>query len=70
MQTVPAEVDENGNVTLLVKLPLASRRRALLTVFEDGEVVSESALLSEAALAEDWDRPEEDQAWSNLRLAP
>ncbi|MDE2815706.1 MAG: DUF2281 domain-containing protein [Chloroflexota bacterium] len=25
--------------------------------------VGEGALLSEKALAEDWDRPEEDQAW-------
>jgi hypothetical protein len=28
---------------------------------------SENALLSEAALAEDWDRPEEDEAWSHLQ---
>ena len=27
----------------------------------------EAALLSEAALAEDWDRPEEDAAWSHLQ---
>src|SRR5450432_3809772 len=29
--------------------------------------VSETALLSEVALAEDWDRPEEDEAWRRLR---
>jgi len=29
--------------------------------------VSETALLSEAALAEDWMRPEEDEAWSHLQ---
>ena len=28
--------------------------------------VPETALLSEPALAEDWDRPEEDAAWSYL----
>jgi hypothetical protein len=28
---------------------------------------AESALLSEAALAEDWNRPEEDEAWSHLQ---
>jgi len=27
--------------------------------------VPETALLSESALAEDWDRPEEDIAWSH-----
>jgi len=31
--------------------------------------VSESALLSEAVLAEDWNRPEEDEAWSHLQQA-
>jgi len=29
--------------------------------------VSETALLSEPALAEDWNRPEEDEAWSHLQ---
>ena len=28
------------------------------------------ALLSEAALAQDWDRPEEDEAWSHLAQLP
>jgi hypothetical protein len=28
--------------------------------------VSETMLLSEAALAKDWDTPEEDKAWANL----
>lgn len=31
--------------------------------------VSETAVLSEAALAEDWDRPEEEAAWSYLQSA-
>jgi hypothetical protein len=29
----------------------------------------ESALLSQAALAEDWNRPEEDEAWAHLSQA-
>jgi len=29
--------------------------------------VNEEALLSEAALAEDWNRPEEDAAWAYLQ---
>ena len=33
------------------------------------EAVHETALLSEVALAEDWDRPEEDAAWSYLQAA-
>ena len=29
--------------------------------------VTETALLSEPALAEDWNKPEEDEAWSHLQ---
>jgi hypothetical protein len=29
--------------------------------------VAETALLSESALAEDWNRPEEDEAWAHLQ---
>ena len=69
MHTVPAEIDENGNVKLLGKLAISSKRRALVTILDEGEDVSETALLSEPALAEDWNRPEEDVAWSHLRRA-
>ena len=46
-----------------------SARRALVTISEDrpASVAPESGLLSEAALAEDWSRPEEDAAWSHLQ---
>jgi hypothetical protein len=67
MQTIPAEIDEHGNMRLLAKPVGSVKRRAFVTVLEDGdEVVAETALLSEAALAEDWNRPEEDGAWSHL----
>ena len=29
--------------------------------------INEEALLSEASLAEDWNRPEEDEAWAHLQ---
>lgn len=67
MQTVPAEIDENGNIRLLKKLDGGSKRRALVTVLDGLDLNSEAALLSEAALAEDWNRPEEDKAWSYLQ---
>ena len=71
IQTVEAVIDEEGNVRLLEPVHLPSVRRALVTILEDRQVTgpSESALLSEAALAEDWDRPEEDEAWSHLQRA-
>jgi hypothetical protein len=34
---------------------------------EPAEVPWEAALLAEAALAVDWNRPEEDAAWSHLQ---
>lgn len=41
----------------------------LVTILEDAPTtgVPETALLSEQALAKDWDRPEEDEAWSHLQ---
>ncbi len=69
IRTVEAVIDEQGNLRLLEPVRLPSARRALVTILEDRPVpgASESALLSEPALAEDWNRPEEDQAWSHLR---
>ncbi len=68
IRTVEAEIDERGNVRLLEPVHLPSVRRALVTILEDRPAAgaAESALLSEAALAEDWNRPEEDEAWSHL----
>ncbi|MEK7408571.1 MAG: hypothetical protein AAB225_26160 [Acidobacteriota bacterium] len=71
IRTVEAVIDERGNVRLLEPVHLPSARRALVTILEPGPTAgaSESALLSEAALADDWNRPEEDEAWSHLREA-
>ena len=43
-------------------------RRALVTVLDEpAELPGETALLAEAALAVDWNRTEEDAAWSHLQ---
>jgi hypothetical protein len=68
IRTVEAVVDSNGNVRLLEEVELAGLRRALVTILEDTPRSDETALLSEAALA-DWSRPEEDEAWSYLQPA-
>ena len=68
-QTVEAVIDSEGTVHLLEKVHLASARRALVTILEEEPMASETALLSEAALAEDWNRSEEDEAWSHLQPA-
>ena len=71
IRTIEAVIDEQGNVRLLEPVQLPSARRALITILEDPTAagISKGALLSEAALAEDWNRPEEDEAWSYLSQA-
>ena len=68
MRTVEAMIDANGNVRLLTDVQLPGPRRALVTILDDGLQTGETALVSESALA-DWNRPEEDAAWSHLQPA-
>lgn len=72
IQTIEAVIDEDGKVRLLEAISLPEARRALVTILEEEPAteVSETALLSEQALAEDWSRPEEDEAWSHLQPVP
>lgn len=70
IQTVEAVVDATGRVRLLGEVQVASPRRALVTILEEPAAVpGEAALLAEAALAADWNRPEEDAAWAHLQPA-
>ena len=67
IRTVEAVVDESESVRLLEDIRLPEARRALVTILEEPPAdPRETALLSEAAL-EDWNRPEEDAAWSHLQ---
>lgn len=69
IHTIEAIVDERGGVVLQEPIRLPTPRRALVTILDERPTasISETALLSEAALAEDWNRPEEDAAWSHLQ---
>jgi len=70
MLTVEAMIDRAGNVKILQPVALQGARRALLVILDEpAPVIAETALLSEAALAEDWLRPEEDEAWAYLQPA-
>ena len=70
IQTVEAIVDENGVVRLLEQVHLDHSHRALVTILSEAPPIdSETALMSEAALARDWNRPEEEQAWKHLQQA-
>ena len=63
-----AEVDADGNLRPVEPLELPAGSRVLVTVTPEVEA-SDTALMSEAALERDWNRPEEDAAWSHLRPA-
>jgi hypothetical protein len=66
LQTVEAEIDENGQIRLLEPLTLTHHSRVLVTILPSHpKEENETALLSEAALA-DWNRKEEDEAWAHL----
>ena len=72
IRTIEAMIDEHGSVLLQEAIALSSPRRALVTILEEEPYPNEprsteTALLSEAALAEDWNRPEEEAAWSHLQ---
>jgi hypothetical protein len=67
MRTVEAVIQPNGEVLLVEPVHLASPRRALVTIMEEAPHPHYAALLSEAALGEDWNRPEEDAAWAHLQ---
>ena len=65
---VEAIIEKNGEVRLQKPIHLKSPCRAIVTILDErSDVISETALLSEAALSEDWNRPEEEQAWSHLQ---
>lgn len=67
LHTIEAMIDTQGNVRLLEPIQLSKPRRAFVTILTEEWDLPETALLSEAALADDWNRPEEDATWSHLQ---
>ena len=67
IRSIEVTVEKDGTVRLPQKVRLPAARRAILTILDEPTPVAETALLSEVALAEDWNRPEEDQAWAHLQ---
>jgi len=55
------------DTTILVSGLLGGMANGAVEMEFDITNVPETALLSEPALAEDWNRPEEDEAWSYLQ---
>ena len=67
LEAVEATIEPDGTVRLHEPLRLSVARRALVIILEDCTSTAETALLSERALAADWDRVEEDAAWAHLQ---
>ena len=65
MRAVKAAIDEKGNVRLLEPIEVSATCQAFVIILDEDE--PEMALLSEEALARDWLRPEEDEAWAHLQ---
>jgi len=73
IQTIEAVIHPDGTIRLLEPVQLPASRRAFLTILQEppgpADVDAEPALLSEAALATDWNRDEEEAAWAHLQPA-
>jgi hypothetical protein len=66
LQAVEATIEASGAVRLLEPIHLAHSCRAIVTILAEPEI-PETALLSQQTLAQDWESPEEDAAWSHLQ---
>ena len=66
LKAVEATIERNGEIHLIEPLQLAHSCRAIVTIMDQPDV-PETALLSQQTLAHDWERPEEDAAWSHLQ---
>jgi hypothetical protein len=70
LKTVEAVLERDGHLRLLEKIQLSGAKRVLVTFLVDEPdtmEATETALLSEGALGEDWERPEEEKAWEHLQ---
>ena len=72
LQAIEGVTDKHGRLHLPRAVKLPRLRRVIITILDEepSESNASSALLSEAVLARDWERPEEDEAWSHLDRLP
>ena len=73
LKTYKARVEDDGSVRLLEPANLPPQADVYVSIVEDPEDdefvggVPVTMLLSEKALAEYWDTPEEDEAWKDFQ---
>ena len=68
-QAFEATIDQTGRIQLNEPVQLPFARRALVIVLDEtsAPLPNEAYLVSEASLAVDWNRPQEDAAWAHLQ---
>ncbi|KHD08250.1 hypothetical protein PN36_19180 [Candidatus Thiomargarita nelsonii] len=64
LQTIEAVIDIGGQIRLLEPIKLTKAKRALVTLLNNED---EPSIESEETLRKDWNKPEEDKAWSHLQ---
>jgi len=64
LQTIEAVIDIGGQIRLLEPIKLTKAKRALVTLLNNED---EPSIESEETLGKDWNKPEEDKAWSHLQ---
>lgn len=69
LKTVEAVLEKNGRILLLENVDVQRPRRVLVTFLDEPgqDSAADGMLISEPALAEDWNKPEEDAAWRHLQ---
>ncbi|MEO5328166.1 MAG: hypothetical protein H7829_07965 [Magnetococcus sp. THC-1_WYH] len=70
MRSYEAEIDASGRIQLSEPVRLRGPYRAIVTVLESpSEDETDKMLLrfSERSLSQDWEKPEEDEAWAHLQ---
>lgn len=66
VHSVEATINPDGQVVLSERIIITRAHRAIVTILGESDV-PDVTLMSEDALAKDWDRPEEDAAWAHLQ---
>ncbi|MCD6588940.1 MAG: hypothetical protein J7K88_10370 [Candidatus Fermentibacteraceae bacterium] len=64
LRSVEATIEVDGEVRIRESIHLSHPCRAIVTIIDESDI-PDTAVLSEAALGEDWNRPEE--AWAHLQ---
>jgi len=67
MQSIRAVIEPNGQIRFPIDMHLTKPMNAIITFIEEESKYKFTELASEKSLAEDWNKPEEDEAWTHLQ---